>query len=86
MSGINKGWNIGDDVTYSGTVAGALEGGAARCARLAVSLERDARRRTTSVSARSAAATLAAAMLRGRLPPRTFLNINVPKGQPKAFA
>ncbi|HKT78808.1 MAG TPA: 5'/3'-nucleotidase SurE, partial [Vicinamibacterales bacterium] len=25
VSGINKGWNIGDDVTYSGTVAGALE-------------------------------------------------------------
>src|SRR6187402_3572867 len=26
VSGINKGWNLGDDVTYSGTVAGALEG------------------------------------------------------------
>src|SRR6185436_16404454 len=26
VSGINKGWNVGDDVTYSGTVAGALEG------------------------------------------------------------
>jgi 5'-nucleotidase len=25
VSGINKGWNIGDDVTYSGTVAGAME-------------------------------------------------------------
>src|SRR5690348_12866438 len=25
ISGINKGWNLGDDVTYSGTVAGALE-------------------------------------------------------------
>src|SRR6266446_5997184 len=24
VSGINKGWNLGDDVTYSGTVAGAL--------------------------------------------------------------
>src|SRR5947209_10351097 len=22
VSGINKGWNVGDDVTYSGTVAG----------------------------------------------------------------
>ena len=32
VSGINKGWNLGDDVTYSGTVAGALEGGAARSA------------------------------------------------------
>ena len=24
VSGINKGWNLGDDVTYSGTVSGAL--------------------------------------------------------------
>src|SRR5215471_17296943 len=26
VSGINKGFNLGDDVTYSGTVAGAMEG------------------------------------------------------------
>src|SRR4029079_3753188 len=26
LSGINKGFNLGDDITYSGTVAGALEG------------------------------------------------------------
>src|SRR5438034_8005297 len=26
VSGINKGWNLGDDVTYSGTVSGAFEG------------------------------------------------------------
>ena len=26
MSGINLGLNLGDDVTYSGTVAAALEG------------------------------------------------------------
>src|SRR4029453_19468118 len=26
VSGINKGWNLGDDGTYSGTVAGAPEG------------------------------------------------------------
>ncbi len=40
VSGINTGWNLGDDVTYSGTVAGALEGGAARRAGIAVSLQR----------------------------------------------
>src|SRR3990170_2723542 len=27
VSGINKGWNLGDDITYSGTVAGGFEGG-----------------------------------------------------------
>ena len=30
VSGINNGYNLGSDVFYSGTVAGAVEGGAAR--------------------------------------------------------
>ena len=38
VSGINKGWNLGDDVTYSGTVAGALEGALLGVPALAVSL------------------------------------------------
>src|SRR5688572_7353514 len=38
VSGINKGWNLGDDVTYSGTVAGALEGALLGVQGLAVSL------------------------------------------------
>src|SRR5215203_1938316 len=40
LSGINKGWNLGDDVTYSGTVAGALEGALLGIASIAVSAER----------------------------------------------
>src|SRR3954465_3649326 len=31
VSGINKGWNLGDDVTYSGRVAGAWAGGGGVC-------------------------------------------------------
>src|SRR5882757_1578166 len=38
VSGINKGWNLGDDVTYSGTVAGALEGALLGVPAIAVSL------------------------------------------------
>src|SRR5215216_4412035 len=38
VSGINKGWNLGDDVTYSGTVAGALEAALLGIAGIAVSL------------------------------------------------
>src|SRR5450759_4130387 len=38
VSGINKGWNLGDDVTYSGTVAGALEGALLGIPAIAVSL------------------------------------------------
>jgi 5'-nucleotidase len=40
VSGINKGYNLGDDVTYSGTVAGAMEGALLGVPSLAVSLER----------------------------------------------
>src|SRR5690349_24650044 len=38
ISGINKGWNLGDDVTYSGTVAGALEAALLGIPSIAVSL------------------------------------------------
>src|ERR671910_291247 len=39
VSGINKGWNLGDDVTYSGTVAGAMEGMLHGISSIAISLE-----------------------------------------------
>ena len=38
VSGINKGFNLGDDITYSGTVAGAMEGALLGVASIAVSL------------------------------------------------
>ena len=85
MSGINKGCNLGDDVTYSGTVAGALEGGAARDSRdRGVAAER---RAATSTSGHRAAggALVAEALLRRPLPARTFLNVNVPCGPPQGF-
>jgi 5'-nucleotidase len=84
VSGINKGWNLGDDVTYSGTVAGALEGALLGAPAIAVSLERtDGTFDFTKAAA--AAATLAEAVLRRGLPPRTFLNVNVPRGKPRGF-
>ena len=42
LSGINRGANLGDDVTYSGTVAAALEGTLLRIPSIAFSVERDA--------------------------------------------
>jgi 5'-nucleotidase len=82
VSGINKGWNLGDDITYSGTVAGALEGALLGIPSIAVSLRATRGEYDFSHAARAAAA-FAEAMLRRPLPPRTFLNINVPKGLPK---
>jgi 5'-nucleotidase len=84
VSGINKGWNLGDDVTYSGTVAGALEAALLGVPGLAVSLAATRKTYDFSYSAQ-AAATMAAAMFRRPLPAWTFLNMNVPKGKPKGF-
>jgi 5'-nucleotidase len=82
VSGINKGYNLGDDVTYSGTVAGALEGALLGIPSIAVSLERSRGTFDFSQSA-SAAATIAAAVLQNGLPARTFLNVNVPRQRAK---
>jgi 5'-nucleotidase len=84
VSGINKGWNLGDDVTYSGTVAGALEGALLGIPAIAVSLRQTREAYDFGYAAR-AAAVMADAILRRPLPARTFLNINVPKGQPKGY-
>src|SRR5262252_2420225 len=81
VSGINKGWNLGDDVTYSGTVSGALEGALLGVPGLAVSLQ-FSHAFDFSHAAR-VSASLAEAMLLHPLPPRVFLNVNVPKGLPK---
>jgi 5'-nucleotidase len=84
VSGINKGYNLGDDVTYSGTVAGALEGALLGIPSIAVSLERTHGTYDFAPAA-AAAARVAEAVLSTGLPPRTFLNINVPPGEPLGF-
>ena len=84
LSGINKGYNLGDDVTYSGTVAGAMEGSLLGIPSIAVSLERAPAEYDFSQAAAAAAAAAEAVLERG-LPARTFLNLNVPPGQPKGW-
>jgi len=78
-----KGSTSGDDVTYSGTVAGAFEGALLGHQSIAVSLQ------FTKGSwdfrpAASHAAAFAAILLEQPLPYRTFLNINVPQAVSKA--
>jgi 5'-nucleotidase len=81
-SGINKGYNIGDDVTYSGTVAGAMEGALLGIPSLAVSLERSSGAYDFTAAAVAAAQVAERVIARG-LPARTFVNVNVPTGTPK---
>lgn len=83
VSGINKGWNLGDDITYSGTVSGALEGALLGPPGIAVSLKRTATYDFGPSAA--AAAEVAKLVLTHGLPPRTFININVPVGTPKGL-
>jgi 5'-nucleotidase len=88
VSGINKGLNVGDDVTYSGTVSGALEGALLGVPSLAVSLEHPRESGAGPCDfahAANAASRVAERILVHGLPPRVFLNINVPCGVPKGY-
>src|SRR5512139_562714 len=82
VSGINKGWNLGDDVTYSGTVSGALEGALLGIPSIAVSLEQGERRGAhwqpewDFGDAAAVAREVAARVLSTGLPSRSFLNVN----------
>jgi len=87
ISGINRGANLGDDITYSGTVSAAMEATLLGVPGIALSLvlydECD------FTTAADFGRRLAAAVLRDRLPPDTLLNVNVPglpAQQVKGFA
>ncbi len=81
VSGINHGGNLGDDITYSGTVSAAMEGTLLGVPSIAVSLvSRDG---LEFGPAAEFAARLAAAVGERRLPRDTLLNVNVP-GLPSA--
>jgi 5'-nucleotidase len=85
VSGINKGWNLGDDVTYSGTVSGAFEGALLGVPSIAVSLQYVGEPTFDFTESARAAHLVAHSVLHKSLPSRTFLNINVPKGPTKGF-
>ncbi|MDX1412058.1 MAG: 5'/3'-nucleotidase SurE [Nitrospirales bacterium] len=76
VSGINRGWNLGDDVTNSGTVSGALEGMLYGIPSLAVSLE-DSQESRWSVAGEVTAGIVAQVIKKG-LPPDVILNVNIP--------
>jgi len=76
VSGINRGGNLGSDVNYSGTLAGALEGARMGIASFSISLAGD-----DSFDYRPAARfalRLAQFILQHGLPANTMLNVNVP--------
>jgi 5'-nucleotidase len=88
VSGINHGSNLGDDITYSGTVAAALEGVVLGIPGLAVSQQSQAREMDFRLgdafdfeTAAAFAARVVDAIDDVPLPEGTLLNINVPAGR-----
>lgn len=88
VSGINHGSNLGDDITYSGTVAAALEGVVLGLPAIAVSQQSRAREmdfRLGDLFDFDTAAAFTARIVEKiedvLLPGGTLLNINVPAGE-----
>lgn len=77
VSGINHGANLGDDVTYSGTVAAAIEATLMGIPAIAVSLA-TLERSGHFAEAAQIALRVARQVIANSLPEDTFLNVNVP--------
>lgn len=77
VSGINKGANLGDDVTYSGTVSAAMEGTLLGVPSIAVS--QVGRGPYDFAIAAAFAGELVERVLANPMPPDTLLNVNVPQ-------
>ncbi len=89
VAGINHGANLGDDITYSGTVAAALEGVVLGLPAIAVSQQSGAGAldyRFDGGFAFELAAGFVARLIERiddvPMPEKTLLNINVPAGEP----
>jgi 5'-nucleotidase len=81
VSGINRGPNMGQDITYSGTVTAALESTIQAVPAVAVSLDqRNADSVEDYLTAAQVAVSVVKRVLEKGLPPFTILNLNVPRG------
>jgi 5'-nucleotidase len=79
VSGVNHGSNLGDDVTYSGTVSAAMEGTLLGVPSMAVS-QVDGEAGGFEAAGRIAELVAARVLVEG-LPAKTLLNVNVPRGE-----
>ena len=80
-SGVNHGSNLGDDVTYSGTVSAAMEGTLLGVPSVAVSLMDGG---DVAMAARVARLVAMRVLVEG-LPAKTLLNVNVPREAPRGI-
>ena len=78
VSGINNGPNLGDDITYSGTVSAAMEGTIMNIPSIAVSINATNGSVPEFETAARVALEVSEMVLREHLPYDTLLNVNVP--------
>jgi 5'-nucleotidase len=79
VAGVNHGSNLGDDVTYSGTVSAAMEGTLLGVPSMAIS-QVDGETGGFESAGRIAELVAARVLVEG-LPAKTLLNVNVPRGE-----
>ena len=82
-SGINRGLNIGDDLSYSGTVAGALEGALLHIPAVAFSTATGGKASADYSHTTPFAREICEQITRRGLAPGVLLNVNVPEGRPR---
>ncbi len=84
VSGINHGANMGDDITYSGTVAAAIEGAILKIPSLAVSMA-DYEPGMSMTAAARFVKRLIAVYPAWEIEPSTFLNVNLPPNTGRGY-
>ncbi|NLC55459.1 MAG: 5'/3'-nucleotidase SurE [Armatimonadetes bacterium] len=85
VSGINRGPNLGMDLTYSGTVSAAMEGAILGVPAFAISVASYAEDAPFEPAARFARRLASEILLHG-IPPQSLLNVNVPAVPEEAIA
>jgi 5'-nucleotidase len=80
LSGVNWGSNLADDVTYSGTIAGAMEGCALNIPSIALSqcYDEGDRHAIDWSAAETHGADVVKALVKAGWPPGTLINVNFP--------
>jgi 5'-nucleotidase len=82
LSGINRGGNLGDDVTYSGTVAGAMEATLLGIPAIALSQEIRGEKEQFKTTAAHACSVIER-LLKLEWPSDVFMNVNFPDVPPE---
>lgn len=78
LSGVNRGSNVGDDVTYSGTIAAAMEGAILGVPSIALSLLYEDEEKVHWPTATKHATDIIKKLLTKPWPKNTLINVNFP--------